>query len=664
MPDAKARILELRGLLDRANTAYFVEADPIMPDREYDELLAELASLEQDHPDLADPSSPTQRVGGSPIDGFETVEHALPMQSIDNTYSAGDLAHWYQRVTDHLGHAPQCTCDPKIDGVAVSLRYEKGLLVRAVTRGDGERGDDVTAQIRTMRSVPLHLQCSSLPAVLEIRGEVFMPNSSFEAVNVQREQKGEPLLANARNATAGTLKSLDPMLVADRGLQFLAHGRGEVDWPGGPSSWPTFVQAIGAMGVPASDRIASVEGVDAIQQAVAAFEPLRGSLGFGVDGMVVRVEDFDEQAKLGVTAKSPRWCIAYKYPAEQGRTTLLKVDWQVGKNGTLTPRATMEPVHLAGTTVQHATLHNIEEIHRKDIRIGDQVIVEKAGEIIPQVVAVDESLRTGKEKKIKAPRRCPECDGPVEQEGPKVFCVNPECPAQFRERVKWFVVRDQMDIDGMGEKVVDQLVDADLVHHFADIYDLTVDDLLPLEGFAAKSAESLVEAIAESRDRGLARVLSGVGIRLIGRATARTIAAHFPDIDAVMAASRETLLDLPDFGEITADTLLAALGSEQGRDLVARLVSAGVDMTSREFSQRGSGPFAGKTIVLTGTLAQWSRKDLTQILEQGGAKVSSSVSSRTDLVICGEKAGSKRTAAEKLGVEVWDEDRLSAEMGE
>lgn len=655
--DPVSRICELRTLLEQADYDYYVENHPTIGDREYDMLLAELVSLEQSNPDQASPTSPTQRVGGKPIDSFTSVQHSIPMQSMDNTYTSSDLRTWLTRVTVSLGETPQCTCDPKIDGVAVSLRYEQGNLVSAVTRGDGERGDEVIEQAKTIRSIPLRLR-GDLPKVLEVRGEIFMPNSSFDAINNQREIDGDPLFANARNATAGTLKSLDPSIVASRNLAFLAHGKGEVRWNDAPATWSQFANSIRSFGIPVSDQLQCCGTIDEIEAVVEAFASKRLELDFGVDGMVIRVDSIAQQTELGSTSKSPRWCIAFKYPAEQGETILLQVDWKVGKNGTLTPRATMEPIVLAGTTVSHASLHNIEEIRRKDIRVGDKVIVEKAGEIIPQVVEVSESYRDGSQVPIEPPINCPTCGAVVEKEGPKLFCVNPECPAQFREKVKWFAGRDQMDIDGLGDKVVDQLIDADLVHHFADLYKLTAEDLLPLDGFAQKSADALVAAIDDSKTQGFMRVLSSVGFRLVGRATAKTIVAVYPSIASLFEASIEDFVELHDFGQVTAEVLHALLHSEQGQELFRRLGEAGVLLESID-SIVEDPQFAGKIIVLTGTLQGWERSSLQSILEQRGAKVTGSVSAKTDIVIAGEKAGSKLNKAYDLGVEVWDEVRLN-----
>jgi DNA ligase (NAD+) len=700
-PEIPPRITELRDLLHEANRAYYVDEQPIMPDREFDELLHELIELEEQHPGASDPNSPTQRVGGEPIEGFVTVAHALPMLSIDNTYDIGDgdaepvsdrrsLYAWAQSVikelasTDAFVHdgstlfdvvsnnAVDYVCDPKIDGVAISLRYEKGRLIRALTRGDGWQGDDVTAQIRTINAIPLQLDASTanVPDILEVRGEVFIPNSEFERINREREAAGQPLFANARNSTAGTLKSLDPKVVARRKLRFIAHGRGEVVGMEDAATYSQFLERISVLGIPTSPLTRRCDSIAEIATYIREFAERRADLEYGVDGMVVRVDRFDCQDALGATSKAPRWCIAYKYPAEQAETTLLQVDWQVGKNGTLTPRATMEPVHVAGTTVQHATLHNIEEVQRKDLHIGDRVVIEKAGEIIPQVVKALVAKRPKNAKPINAPRQCPECAGPVQKEGPRLLCINPECPAQFREKLKWFVGRGQMDIDGLGEKLIDQLVDAGLVTHFADIFVLAErrDELEALPRLGEKSVQRLLNGIDAARSRGLSRVLAGLGIRHIGASAARTLAQHFADVKTLLDASLETLIDLPDFGAITAGGLHEYLHSEQGRETFRQLDAAGVALHSELFSAAtsnagDSSPVEGKTIVLTGTLESFARDELADRLRAMGANVTSSVSKKTDLVIAGEKAGSKLSKARTLNIEIWDESMLLDMLG-
>jgi DNA ligase (NAD+) len=664
----KARIGELRELLRRADRAYFVENRPFLADSEYDRLLKELAALEARHPGLEDPTSPTRRVGGAASEGFATAVHRVPMRSIDNSYDEADVRAWYARCREGLAAEGELAlvCDPKVDGVAISLRYERGELVSAVTRGDGEKGDAVTANARAIRAVPLRLEGDRVPEVVEVRGEIFMPDASFARINRERAEAGEPLFANPRNSTAGTLKSLDPEVVRSRGLRFLAHGLGETSGPlEAGRTWSGSLVALASLGIPTSPDAVRVEGVEAALAAIASFDARRRTMGFAVDGMVVRLDRLDFQESLGSTAKSPRWCIAFKYPPDQGRTRLRQVEWQVGKGGTLTPRATMDPVPLAGTVVRHATLHNIEEIRRRDIRLGDLVIVEKAGEIIPQVVQPVVEERTGNETPIEPPARCPSCGGAIEPEGPKLYCVNPECPAQFRERLAWFVGRDQMDIEGMGEKLVDQLVEGGLVRHFADIFRLDRRDLLALERVGETSADNLLAAIGAARSRGLVRVLAGLGIRHIGAAAAKTLAKAFPDADSLLAADEAQLRELPDFGEITAASLAADLRTPRMRETFRRLAEAGVDLRSPIHDPSAAppaGPLAGKTVVVTGSIEGYTRTGITELLERLGAKVAGSVSKRTQLVIAGEEAGSKLDKARELGIEVWDAARFAREI--
>ena len=676
MPTPAKRVAELRDLLERANVAYYADAAPFMPDSEYDALLAELAQLEAAHPELADPNSPTVRVGGKPVEGFESVAHRVPMQSVDNTYSIEDFRTWYRRCAESLGEAPAVVADPKIDGVAISIRWERGVLVQAVTRGDGERGDDVTSNIRPIRSVPLKLR-GDAPAVLEVRGEIFMPNASFEAVNARRADLREPLFANARNATAGTLKTLDPAVVRARGLRFLMHGLGETQGLQEGTYW-SLLQACRGFGIPVSPRSVRCGSEDEAVQAIERFAADRPGLDFAVDGMVVKIDRLDFRERLGSTSKAPRWAVAFKYPAERKPTKLVKVEWQVGKGGTLTPRATMEPVFVGGTTVRHATLHNIEEIRRKDIRVGDTVVVEKAGEIIPQVVEVVLAERPKSAKPIEPPSKCPDCGEAVEQEGPKVFCRNAACPAQFRERVKWFVGRDQMDIEGLGEKIVDQLIDAGLVKRYSDLFTLDAAKLAGLESetvnrkgesvvrrLGERTAASIVASAEQAKGRGLVRVLASLGLRLIGAAAAKTLARAFPDAEALLAAKPEQFEALEDFGEITARSLAHDLARADVRRMFADLAKAGVDLTSPIFQQGGAAPdspFAGKTVVLTGTLSTFDRSALTERLEALGAKVTGSVSKKTHLVIAGAEAGSKLDKARELGIEVWDEAALLAHL--
>jgi len=734
--DARKRVIELRRVLERANRAYYVEASPIMPDAEFDRLLRELADLEGEHPDLDDPNSPTKRVGGEPIEGFETFEHPVPMLSIDNTYNEDELREWYTRTCKALGFdheqepgasatglfdaedKPRARargssdsdapfiCDPKIDGVAISLRYESGHLARALTRGDGTRGDDVTHAVRTIRSLPLVVERKGWPDVCEVRGEVFIPNAEFARINAERAEAGDELYMNPRNTCAGTIKQKDPKAAASRNLGFLAHGRGEVSDDRFATSHAEWLAKLADAGFPTSPFTTGACTFDEIHAAIRGFDAKRHDLGYATDGMVVRVNSYGEQERLGATSKSPRWIIAYKFPAERKPTTLVGVEFQVGKTGKITPRATMEPVLLAGTTVTHATLHNFGQIAQKDIRLGDTIEVEKAGEIIPYVVGVVLADRRKGARKIRPPGHCPVCAGPVEVEPPEAAdapklettrcCVNPECPAQIREKLIWFAGRRQMDIEGLGVSTVDQIRESTIpLDSFADIYRLHDhrDALLELERMGEKKLENLLEGIEASKSQGMARLLAGMGIRHVGNATAKALAKRFRGIEELLGAEvwelmpmavnrmsgtkREGLTGSKDklddeyetgLGEDTAPVVYEYLHSDAAKHTFRDLAKLGVDLSSADYVEPGTGgadsPFAGKTVVLTGTLGHYQREDLKEILERLGAKVAGSVSKNTDLVIAGEKAGSKLAKARDLGVEVWDERALLKALGE
>lgn len=685
------RVEELRRILHKANVDYYVHARPTLSDQEYDERLKELADLEREHPELDDPDSPTHRVGEQPVEGFETRRHARPMLSIDNTYSADEVRAWAKRIAKELGDeageslfgrsAVGCVADPKIDGVALSLRYEHGRLTQVLTRGDGEQGDDITPNARAIRAIPLRLDDKDRtpPEILEIRGEAFLPWSAFERVNAEREARAEEPFMNPRNACAGTLKQHNPRVVGQRGVGFVAHGRGDIQPPDAFRRYSELLEALRAFGVPVNEGWRVCRSVDEILRAIEDFDAIRRDAPYPIDGMVVRVDDYDLLDRLGATAKSPRGFIAYKYPAERKQTVLEDVEFQVGKTGRITPRAVMRPVLLAGTTVRHATLHNFGEIRRKDIRIGDTVVVEKAGEIIPQVIEPVLEQRPRSAKKIHAPRQCPACAGPVEVEPAELEeaddfeseretarrCINPECPAQIREKLIWFCGRKQMDIDGLSEKTIDQIrTETDVpLARFADIFHLSEhrDALLQLERMGEKKLANILEGIEAARKRGLARVLSGLGVRHIGGANAKLLAKRFPDADALMQASQEELEAIEGFGPVRARVLRDWLASDAGRKTLRSLQDAGVDLASREYqtpSAAEDSPFAGKTIVLTGALESWTRPELTERLESLGAKVAGSVSSKTDLLIAGESPGSKLDKAKELGVEVWDEAAL------
>lgn len=688
------RVDGLRAELQRHNRLYYVEARSEISDQAFDALLTELAALEAAWPTLIDPDSPTQRVGGEPIAGFRSVEHRLPMRSIDNTYAPGELRAWYDRTVRNIARengqerlseatpAPlsdslfaemeaatdiqplALVIEPKIDGVAVALTYERGRLQMALTRGDGRQGDDITHNVRAIPAVPTRLT-GEPPAILEVRGEIFMPHDVFVRLNETRADAGLERFANPRNSTAGALKQKDARGVP-RGLRFYAHGIGWIE-PMPFATHAAFLEAIRGYGLPVHPGITRVVGFEAAWAEVAQFDHLRHQLDHATDGVVLKVDDLETQRRLGATSKAPRWCIAYKFAAEQAETTLLKVDWQVGKTGRLTPRATMTPVLLAGTTVRHATLHNADEIERKDIRLGDSVVIEKAGEIIPRVVRVLAEKRSGAEESIQPPALCPACDAATERLPGEVDwrCPNPACPAQLRERLIWFVGRNQMDIEGLGEKLVLQLCDAGLLHSFGDIYRLPQkrEALLALERMAEKKFENLLAGIEASKSRGLSRVLAGLGIRHVGLSAARALAAAFGSITALQAASEEAIKAVAEIGPVTAASLHHFLHSEVGHQVMAELAVAGVDLTEAQAAAPPVDSFwMGKTVVLTGTLERFGRSELKVRLEGLGAKVAGSVSKKTDLVIAGEAAGSKLEKAESLGVPIWDEARLLEEL--
>ncbi|HAI14364.1 MAG TPA: DNA ligase [Phycisphaerales bacterium] len=674
--DARQRIDQLRKELNHHNKLYYTDAKPEVSDQRYDELMAELATLERQHPEYQSPDSPTHRVGGQVLDGFETKDHARPMLSIDNTYDQEELTAWHRRVISGLGVESndlfgdaqiEYVAEPKIDGVAISLRYEDGILVQALTRGNGQQGDDITANAKTVRNIPLKLE-GNPPAVLEVRGEVYMPHASFKTINEKREQDGKELFANPRNATAGTLKQKDPKAVAKRNLRCFVHGRGVVE----PDTWLTyfdFMQAIKTFGLPVNEYVKPFDKLDDVWQFIEDFADKRSELPYDTDGIVVKVNNLEAQEALGNTTKSPRWCIAYKYPAEQVQTQLLDITWQVGKGGTVTPVAELAPVFVAGTTVRRATLHNMDEINRKDIRVGDRVVVEKAGEIIPQVVSVVLEQRPDKTKPTSAPATCPSCDGPVVREDGETAlrCNNPQCPAQVREKLIWFAGRGQMDIDGLGEKVVHQLADVDLLKSFGDVFKLKdhAGQILTLDRFGQTKLDNLISGIEQSKQRGLARLLGSLGIRHLGTKAARIIAQHFGDIDAIAKASVDELQDFEVMGNKSgigpqiAQSLHDFLASDAGKQIIDDLNDAGVNLTEDKVAQPQDSPFVGKTLVITGSFADYDRKALTEQLQNLGAKVTGSVSKKTTLVIAGEAAGSKLAKANDLGIEVWDEAKLT-----
>lgn len=655
--ETRRRCEELRAEIERHNRLYHVEARPEISDQSFDKLLKELEKLEAEYPDLITPESPTQRVGGEPIAGFETVEHAVPMLSIDNTYSADEVRAFDERVKRGLeaGAKPEYVVELKIDGVAISLQYRNGRLTRAATRGDGAQGDDVTANVRTIGAVPLRLS-GKPPELLEVRGEVYMRRQELARLNALREETGEPPLANPRNTTAGTLKLLDPREVAKRKLDILFYDIAPLDGVELTSHWNTLRQ-LREHGLPTSPHSRHCKSIDDVLSVCDEWETKRNELDFEIDGMVIKVDLAAHRRRLGFTSKSPRWVIAYKYAAQVAQTRLVNVSFQVGKTGTITPVAEMEPVLLAGTTVKRANLHNFEDIARKDIRVGDMVEIQKAGEIIPQVLGAIKEKRPKDAKPIAPPSECPVCGGDVHQdpEGVYLRCLNLSCPAQVKERLRYFASRGAMDIEGLGPAVIDQLVDKGLVKSPADLYELTAEQITELERMGKKSAANLVEGIEASKQRPLSRLLNGLGIRHVGGHTAEVLAGHFGSMDTLMNASVEDLTHIYEIGDTVAASVHDFFETEENRKLVERFRKHGLTLEEKSSGGGGPLPFDGKTFVVTGTLEGYSRDSIHDRIKALGGRPSSSISGNTDYLVAGEKAGSKLTKAKSLGVTVLTE---------
>jgi len=661
---AASRIAKLREEIRRHDRRYYVEAAPEISDRDYDRLVDELRDLEAKHPELVTPDSPTQRVGDEPVPELQPVRHRVPMMSIDNTYGADDLAAWGKRVEKLLadaGHTEpvEWVLELKIDGVAMSLTYGSGRLALAATRGNGVTGDDVTHNVRTIHGVPLVLALSAPPQSIEVRGEVYMTNSDLVALNETQAQEGLPAFANTRNVAAGSIRLLDPRECARRPLRFFCHGVGDATGLGAASQTDLLAWAVEA-GLPVAPGTQVFGSLDALVERGTAFIEELHDLDFEVDGFVVKVNRFDQQRILGATAKSPRWAIAWKFEKFEATTTLADIRVQVGRGGTITPVADLEPVELAGTIVRRASLHNADEIARKDIRIGDVLVVEKAGKVIPHVVRVEKHLRKGRLRSWEFPTECPECGTAVvkDEDGVYIRCPNVICPARCRERLRFFASRGAMDIEGLGDKLVEQLVATDLVKDYADLYALTAEQLEPLERMGKKSAAALVEQIAASRSRGLVRVLNALGIRHVGPRVATLLSERFPTIESLQAASAEELASVPEIGEIIAASVHEWLQGDYGRRTIAGLRAAGVRLDVPEADRVAGGPLTGKTLVVTGTLAGFSRQEAEQAIRKAGGRASSSVSKKTDYLVAGEEAGSKLATAKKLGVPVIDEAEL------
>jgi len=657
--DINHEIAQLREEIRRHDYLYYVLAQPEISDRDYDRLFDRLKKLEAEHPDLVTPDSPTQRVSDRPLEGFAQVRHAVPMLSIDNTYTEGEVREFDQRVCKALGgENPTYVVDPKIDGAAISLRYEDGLLTQAATRGDGETGDDITQNARTIRAIPLRLIGRDVPALLEARGEVYWPRSDFARFNAERAKKGEPTFANPRNATAGTLKQLDPQIVARRGLAFLAHSFGEVR-PLRAETHSQLMDLFARWGIPVNPHRRIFRHIDEVCAFIREWESKRLELDYETDGLVIKVDRLDQRDALGSTSRAPRRCIAFRYAAERAESKLHSVRFQVGKLGTITPVANLEPVHLAGTTVKSASLHNFDQIERLGVMIGDTVLVEKAGEIIPQVVQVVADKRPRDAKPIRPPSRCPSCGEPVRREEGLVAlrCENPACPAQVKERIRYFCGRDQMDIEGVGPALVEQLVDKGLVKDAADLYTLHKrrDELIALERMGEKSADNLLAAIEDSKKRPLARLVTALNIPQVGAATADLLAEHFGEMDRIMEADEQKLQEIEGIGPEVAASIRGYFDNKAARKLIDRLREAGVNMKQPKRHVSARRPLAGKTLVVTGTLEKYSRKEIQDLIVELGGKAAGSVSRNTDYLVCGADPGSKLEKAKELGVKVLTE---------
>lgn len=660
MKQAEKRIKELQEVLTQYGYEYYVLDKPTISDHEYDQLLRELISLENQFPQFITPDSPTQRVGGAVLEGFKKVEHRVPMLSLSNAFNEQDLRDFDRRVRQALGEDYEYVCELKIDGLAISLRYENGKFVQGATRGDGTVGEDITVNLRTVKSIPLKLKEN---VTIEVRGECFMPKKSFVELNRQREAKGEELFANPRNAAAGSLRQLDPKIAASRNLDVFLYSIGE-NHVSHIEKHSEFLDYLDQIGLKTNKERKVCPTLDDVLKYVEEWESKRPELPYEIDGIVIKVDRFDQQKKLGYTVKSPRWAIAYKFPAEEVETKLIDVELSVGRTGVVTPTAILEPVRVAGTTVQRASLHNEDLIKEKDIRVGDFVIIKKAGDIIPEVVRPLPEKRTGEEQPFAMPEQCPECGSELVRLDEEVAlrCINPKCPAQIREGLIHFVSRNAMNIDGLGEKVITQLFDKNLVSNVADLYKLKYDQLIALERMGDKSVNNLLSAIEASKDNSLERLLFGLGIRHVGAKAARILAEHYEHIDRLMAATEEELQSINEIGEKMANSIVTYFQLPEVKELITELKNLGVNVTYKgpkvSRSEQIESAVAGKTIVLTGKLERYSRSKAKEKLEQLGAKVTGSVSKNTDVVIAGTDAGSKLKKAQDLGIEVWNEEQL------
>ncbi|MBZ7363584.1 NAD-dependent DNA ligase LigA [Klebsiella grimontii] len=671
MESNEQKLTELRTTLRHHEYLYHVMDTPEIPDAEYDRLMRELRELEAQHPELITPDSPTQRVGAAPLAAFSQIRHEVPMLSLDNVFDEESFLAFNKRVQDRLKNTDDLTycCELKLDGLAVSILYENGLLVQAATRGDGTTGEDITSNVRTIRAIPLKLRGDNIPQRLEVRGEVFLPQAGFEKINEEARRTGGKVFANPRNAAAGSLRQLDPRITAKRPLTFFCYGVGVLEGGELPRSHSARLQQFKFWGLPVSERVKLCHSPEEVLTYYRKVEEDRPNLGFDIDGVVIKVDSLALQEQLGFVARAPRWAVAFKFPAQEQMTFVRDVEFQVGRTGAITPVARLEPVQVAGVLVSNATLHNADEIERLGLRIGDKVVIRRAGDVIPQVVNVVLSERPEETREIVFPTHCPVCHSDVERvEGEVVTrCTGGLiCGAQRKEALKHFVSRRALDVEGMGDKIINQLVEKEYVHTPADLFQLTPGKLTGLDRMGPKSAQNVVDALEKSKETTFARFLYALGIREVGEATAAGLAAHFGTIEALEQASIDDLQKVPDVGIVVATHVRNFFAEESNREVIAQLRKEGVRWPAPVVvnAEEIDSPFAGKTVVLTGSLSQLSRDDAKARLVALGAKVAGSVSKKTDLVIAGEAAGSKLAKAQELGIAVIDEDEMLRLLGE
>jgi DNA ligase (NAD+) len=663
---AASRASWLRDELHRHEHLYYALARPEISDAEYDALARELLAIEEAFPEVVTPDSPTRRVGGAPVDDLPNVRHEVPLLSLENAYDEAELLAWLTRVRDRLdGRLPDVVCELKIDGLSISLVYESGVLTRGATRGDGSTGEDVTPNVRTIRVLPLRLP-EGAPRLLEVRGEVYFGKSAFRALNAAREEQGDPLFANPRNAAAGSLRLLDSRETARRRLSVFLYSVARWEGEGAPATQEDGLEALVRLGLPVNPHRLVARSEEEIRAFLSGWREKRHELDLETDGAVLKVSRVADQKRLGATAKFPRWALAYKFPAEEATTRVTRIVVQVGRTGVLTPVAEFEPVLLAGSTVRRATLHNYEDLSRKDVRVGDTVAVEKAGDVIPKVTRVLLEKRPSDAAPFEMPAACPECgEAVVREEGEvAVRCVNASCPAQVKESIRHYVARRAMDVEGLGDERIDQLLSAGLISDVAALYDLRSEDLAALERWGEKSATNVLDEIGKSKEAGLARLLFGLGVRHVGEKTGKVLARRFGTMDALRAATEEELTAVPEIGLETARSVRKWLERPANDRLLSKLGAAGVRMNEPEGAPAPGGPLAGKTFVLTGTLPRRTRDEAAAVIEEAGGKVSGSVSRKTAAVVAGEDPGSKLTKARALGVPVWSEDDLDRALGE